>query len=54
MEIFRPKRDEVKRGSRKLHNLSYSPNVRKVIKHRIIAWAGMWNVWKRTEMHVGF
>lgn len=54
MEIFRPKRDEVKRGSRKLHNLSYSPNVTKVIKHRRNAWAGMWNVWKRTEMYVGF
>ena len=41
-----PKRDEVTREWRKLHNgvlsdLYSSPNIFRVIKSRIITWAGM-------------
>jgi hypothetical protein len=42
--IFEPKRDEVTGGWRELHNelhnLYFSPDVIKVIKSRIIRWAG--------------
>jgi len=54
MKIFGPEGDEVKIGSEKLHNLSYSPNVMRVIKHRRIAWAGMWHVWDKRDMRAGF
>jgi hypothetical protein len=43
--IFRPKRDEEKRGWRKLHNEKHhnvysSPNIIRMIKSRRIRWAG--------------
>ena len=43
--IFGPKRDEVTRGCRKLHNeelndLYFSPNIFMVIKSRRMRWAG--------------
>ena len=43
--IFGPKRDEVTRECRKLHNeelndLYFSPNVVRVIKSRKMGWAG--------------
>jgi hypothetical protein len=53
MEIFGPEKEVVKRGSRKLHNLFCSPNVMRVIKHRRIAWAGMWHIWDRRECTQG-
>jgi len=45
MRIFGPKRDEVKREWRKLHNgelndLYSSPNIVRVIKSRRMRWAG--------------
>jgi hypothetical protein len=44
-KIFRPKRDKVTRGWRKLHNndlhnLYSSPNIVRVIKSRRMRWAG--------------
>jgi hypothetical protein len=44
-KIFGPKRDEVTREWRKLHNeglndLCFSPNIFRVIKSKIIWWAG--------------
>jgi hypothetical protein len=43
--IFEPKRDEVKGERRKIHNyelavLYSSPNIFRVIKSRIMGWAG--------------
>jgi hypothetical protein len=43
--IFRPKRDEVTGGWRKLHNeelnnLYFSPTIVQVIKSRLMRWAG--------------
>ena len=44
MRIFGPKRDEVTREWRKLHNEElndqYSPNMVRVIKSRTMRWAG--------------
>jgi hypothetical protein len=37
--IFGPKRDEVTRGWRKVHNLYSSPSIIKVIKSRRMRWA---------------
>jgi hypothetical protein len=50
--IFGPKRDEVTRGWRKLHNaelhgLYSSPSIVWVIKARRMRWAGMWHAWGR-------
>jgi hypothetical protein len=44
-KIFGPKRDEVIRGWRKLHNeelhnLYYSPSIIRIIKSRRMRWAG--------------
>jgi hypothetical protein len=43
-EVFRPKRDEIIRGwkrlnNEKLHNLRSSPNIIRMIKSRRVRWA---------------
>jgi hypothetical protein len=38
--IFRPKRDEVTGGWRKLHNSYSLPNIVRMIKSRRMTWAG--------------
>jgi hypothetical protein len=38
--IFGPKRDEVTRGWRKLHNLYSSPSIIRIIKSRRMRWVG--------------
>jgi hypothetical protein len=50
--IFGPKRDEVTRGWRKLHNeelhgLYSSPSIITAIKARRKRWVGMWRAWGR-------
>jgi hypothetical protein len=50
--MFRPKRDEVTGGWRKLrneelHGLYSSPSIIRVIKARRMKWAGMWHAWGR-------
>jgi hypothetical protein len=52
--IFEPKRDEVTGGWRKLHEeeldgLYSSPSIVRVIKARMMRWAGrgMWRAWGR-------
>jgi hypothetical protein len=50
-KIFGPKREEVARGFRRLHNeelhnLYASPNIIRVIKSRKMRWAGMWHAWE--------
>jgi hypothetical protein len=57
--IFGPKRDEVTRGWRKLHNeelhgLYSSPSIIRVIKARRMSWAGMWRAWGRGGVHTTF
>jgi hypothetical protein len=39
-KIFGPKRDEVRGGWRKLHNLYSSPSIIRIIKSRRLRWAG--------------
>jgi hypothetical protein len=58
MRIFGPKRDEVTREWRKLHNenlndLYSSPNIARVIKSRRMRWAGHVAVWGRGEAYTG-
>ena len=58
--VFGPKRDEVTREWRKLHNEELSdlyslPNIVRVVKSRLMRWAGgMWRVWGRGEVCTGF
>jgi hypothetical protein len=57
--IFEPKRDEVTVEWRKVHNeelndLYSSPNTVRVIKSRIMRWAGHVALWRRVEVYIGF
>jgi len=57
--IFGPKRDEVTRGWRKLHNkepnnLYSSPNIIREIKLRRMRWAGHVALWGRKEVPTEF
>jgi hypothetical protein len=57
--IFGPKRDEVNREWRKLHNeklndLYSSPNIILVIKSRRMRWAGHVTLWGRGEAYTWF
>jgi hypothetical protein len=57
--IFEPKRDEVTGGWRKLHtekfnNLYWSPDMVRVIKSRIIRWAGHVARMREGEAFTGF
>jgi hypothetical protein len=56
--IFGPKRDELMRGWRKLHNkelysLYSSPNIIRTIKSRRMKWAGYVARMGRRGMHLG-
>jgi hypothetical protein len=58
-KIFGTKRDEVIGEWRRLHNkelyaLYYSPNIIRVIKSRILRWAGHVARMGRGEVHTGF
>jgi hypothetical protein len=58
-KIFGPKKDEVTGECRKLHNeylnvLYSSPNTVRVIKSRIMRWAGHVARMGRGEMYTGF
>jgi hypothetical protein len=57
--IFGPKRDEVTRERRKLHNeelndLYFSPNMVQMIKSRRMRWAGHVSRMGRGEAYTGF
>jgi hypothetical protein len=56
--ILGPKRDEVTREWRRLHNeelndLYSSPNIIRVIKSRRMRWAGHVALWGKSEVHTG-
>jgi hypothetical protein len=56
--IFGPRRDEVMRGWRKLHNeelcdLYSSPSIIRVIKSKMIDGQGMWHRWGRRGTRIG-
>ena len=58
-KIFGPKRDEVTGEWKKLHNeelndLYCSPNIVRVIKSRIMRWAGLVASMGRREFYTGF
>jgi hypothetical protein len=38
----------------KHHDLYSSPNVTGKIKSRRVSWWGMWNIWRRREIHIWF
>jgi hypothetical protein len=57
--IFRPKRVEVTGDWRKLHNeelhnLYSSPSIIRIIKSRMMRWAGHVALMVRGEMHIGY
>jgi len=57
--IFGPKRGEVTREGRKLHNeelndLYHSPSIFRVVKLRIMRWKGRIVLWGRKELQAGF
>jgi hypothetical protein len=57
--IFGPQRDEVTEEWRKLHNeeLNYlysSPNIVRLIKSRIMRWAGHVSLMGKAEVYTGF
>jgi hypothetical protein len=57
--IFEPRRDEVKRDWRKLHNeelhnVYSSPNIIRTIKSRRMRWAGHVARMGRQGMHMGY
>jgi hypothetical protein len=57
--IFRPKRDEVTGGWRKLHNeephdLYSSPSIIRMLKSRRMRWAGREARMGRRGMHIGY
>jgi hypothetical protein len=57
--IFGTKKDEIKRGWRKLHNeelhnLRSSPNINRMLKSRWIKWIGHIARMRRRVMHTGF
>ena len=57
--VFGPKRDEVTGEWRKLHNEELSDlysllNIVRVVKSRRMIWAGIWRVWGRGEVCIGF
>jgi len=57
--IFQPKRDEVTREWRKLHNeelndLYSLPNIVWVIKSRRVRWARKQRIWGKREAYTGF
>jgi hypothetical protein len=59
MRIFGPKRDEVIRGWRKLHNeelhnLYRSPSIIRIIKSRRMGWVGHVARMGIRGMHIGF
>jgi hypothetical protein len=59
LRIFRPKRDELTAEWRKLHNeelhdLYSSPNIFRVIKSRIMKWAGHVARMGSREARIGF
>jgi hypothetical protein len=58
-KIFRPKRDEVIGGWRKLHNkefhnLYYSPSIIRINKSRRMRWAGYYARMGEKRKHMGF
>ena len=57
--IFGPKREEVTRKWSKVHkeelnDLYSSPNIVRLIKSRIMRWAGHVALWRRFEVYIGF
>jgi hypothetical protein len=58
--MFGPKRDEMvgdwrKLHNEELHNFYFSPNITRMIKlRRMICGQGMYHVWGRRGMHLGF
>ena len=59
LRVFGPKRNEVTREWRKLHNEELSdlyslPNIVGVVKSRRMKWVGMCRVWGRGEVCTGF
>jgi hypothetical protein len=56
--IFGPKRDEMTRGWRKLHNeelhdLYFSPSIIRIIESRRMRWAGHVARMVKREIHIG-
>jgi hypothetical protein len=57
--IFGPKKDEVTGEWRKLHNeelndLYFTPDIVRIMKSRIMRWAGHVALWETREVHTGF
>jgi len=57
--VFVPKKEGLRGEWRRLRNeelhvLYSSPNIIRVIKSRGMRWQGMWQVWEKGEVHIGF